>query len=102
MNTDTLNTDTLNPEDTTPSQHESGPVPLRRAVHGRMLAGVAAGLGDYLGLDAVVVRVAFALLTIAGGVGVPLYLAGALLIPEEGSDQSIAAALIQSIQSRSR
>jgi hypothetical protein len=32
----------------------------------------------------------------------PLYLAGLLLIPEQGRDQSIAGAFIKSRQSRSR
>jgi hypothetical protein len=37
-----------------------------------------------------------------GGAGIPLYLAGWLLIPEEGAQQSIASDLIQSLSSRSR
>lgn len=41
-------------------------------------------------------------LTIAGGAGIPLYLAGLLLIPEDGSDQSIAGSLLESSRSRSR
>jgi len=40
--------------------------------------------------------------TIVGGAGIPLYLAGLLLIPEEGSDRSIAGSLIESLRSRSR
>jgi hypothetical protein len=47
-------------------------------------------------------RIAFVVLTIAGGAGMPLYLADLLLIPEDGSDQSIAGAFIESRQSRSR
>ena len=64
--------------------------PLSRPRHGRMLAGVAAGLADYLGVDATVVRIVFAVLAFLGGAAVPIYLACWLLIPEEGSDQSIA------------
>jgi phage shock protein PspC (stress-responsive transcriptional regulator) len=67
-----------------------------------MLTGVAAGLAEYLGVDVTIVRIAFVVLTIAGGAGGPLYLAGLVLIPEEGSDQSIAGAFIESRQSRSR
>jgi len=37
-----------------------------------------------------------------GGAGVPLYLAGWLLIPEEGAEQSLASELIQSLSARSR
>ena len=47
-------------------------------------------------MDTTIVRIAFVVLTIAGGAGIPLYLAGLLLIPGEGSDQSIAGALIES------
>ena len=41
-------------------------------------------------------------LTVVGGAGIPLYLAGLLLIPEEGTGQSIAGSVIESLQSRSR
>ena len=75
---------------------------LRRPFSGRMLAGVAAGLAHYFGVDVTLVRIAFVVLTVVGGAGIPLYLAGLLLIPEEGSDQSIASSLIDSLQSRSR
>ncbi len=66
-----------------------------------MLAGVAAGIARYLNVDVTIVRIVFAVLAIVGGAGVPLYLAGWLLIPEEGSEQSIASGFIQSLQSRS-
>jgi phage shock protein C len=65
--------------------------PLRRPINDRMLAGVAVGLADYLGIDVTLVRIALAVLAVMGGAGVPLYLAGWLLIPEEGSTQSIAS-----------
>ena len=64
--------------------------PLSRPRNGRMLAGVAAGLADYLGVDATLVRIGFVLLAFLGGAAVPIYLACWLLIPEEGSEQSIA------------
>ena len=67
-----------------------------------VLAGVAAGLAHYFGVDVTIVRIAFVVLTLVGGAGIPLYLAGLLLIPDEGSDQSIASSLIDSLQSRSR
>ena len=67
-----------------------------------MLGGVAAGIARYLSVDVTVVRIVFAVLAIMGGAGIPLYLAGWLLIPEEGAEQSIASELIQSVSSRSR
>lgn len=76
--------------------------PLYRPVHDRMLAGVAAGVARYFDIDVTIVRIVFAVLAVVGGVGVPLYLAGWLLIPDEGAEQSIASAFIQSLQARSR
>ena len=102
-----MNTNTVNPEDTTTESERNihlGPErgALRRPFSDRMLAGVAAGLARYFGVDVTIVRIAFAVLTVVGGAGIPLYLAGLLLIPEEGSDQSIAGSLIESLQARSR
>ena len=76
--------------------------PLRRSLNGRILTGVAAGVADYLDIDVTIVRVAFCVLAVIGGAGIPLYLAGLLLIPDEGSDQSLASSLLESLQSRSR
>jgi phage shock protein C len=83
------------------SQTRSGPAgrpPLRRAYDGRMLAGVCAGLADYLAIDVTIVRVAFAVFTFLGGAAIPAYLACLLLIPEEGSDQSLASSLLDSVR----
>lgn len=85
-----MNTNTVNPE------------AMRRPVQNSVAAGVAAGLARYLGVDVMIVRLAFVVLTVFGGAGIPLYLAGLLLIPEEGSDQSIAGSLIEPLRSRSR
>jgi signal transduction histidine kinase len=45
-----------------------------RSRDNRVLLGVAGGLGELLGVDPVLVRVAFAVLAIAGGSGLVLYL----------------------------
>jgi phage shock protein C len=58
-----------------------------------MLAGVASGIARYAGIDVLIVRIAFAVLTVLGGAGIPLYLVCWLLIPAEGSGQSIAGGL---------
>jgi phage shock protein PspC (stress-responsive transcriptional regulator) len=73
---------------------------LRRPFEDRMLGGVAAGIARYLGVDPTVIRIAFVVLTLVGGGGIALYLAGLLLIPDEGSDQSIARSVIESFRSR--
>jgi phage shock protein PspC (stress-responsive transcriptional regulator) len=67
-----------------------------------MLGGVASGIAHYLRVDVTVVRIIFAVLAFMGGAGIPIYLAGWLLIPEEGARQSIASDLIDSLSSRSR
>jgi len=102
-----MNTNTVNPEDThtepeRPTRTAPERVLLRRSYEDRMLGGVAGGLAHYFGVDAMIVRIAFVVLTVFGGAGIPLYLAGLLLIPDEGSDQSIAGSLIESLQTRSR
>jgi phage shock protein PspC (stress-responsive transcriptional regulator) len=121
-----MNTDTMNPQDTDTTQAgtsqadpqagtgQADPRPepafgysparpaLRRPFDGRVLTGVAEGLARYFGVDTTLVRIGFVVLTVIGGAGVPLYLAGLLLIPDEGSDQSIAASIIESFQNRNR
>jgi signal transduction histidine kinase/phage shock protein PspC (stress-responsive transcriptional regulator) len=54
---------------------------LDRRASGRLLAGVCRGLADHLGLEVVVVRLAFVLLFVAGGTGVAAYLAFWVLVP---------------------
>jgi phage shock protein PspC (stress-responsive transcriptional regulator) len=76
---------------------QAGFLPLQRPSGGRMAAGVAAGVARSLGVDPVIVRVAFVFLALAGGAGLPLYLAGWLLIPDEVSGESLAAQLIHSV-----
>ena len=65
-----------------------------------MLAGVAAGLAEYFDVDPTLVRIGFVALSLLGGLAVPLYLAGWLLIPEEGSDESVAEELLARERSR--
>lgn len=79
----------------------SMPHPLTRPVNDRMVAGVAAGIARYLGADVTIIRIVLVVLAFVGGAGVPIYLAGWLLIPEEGSGQSIASSFFQSRQTRS-
>jgi phage shock protein PspC (stress-responsive transcriptional regulator) len=89
-------------ETTDPVTTEGQPLPerrlLRRPVRNRMLTGVAAGTADYLGVDTNLVRIGWVVLAVVGP-GILLYLAGLLLIPDEGSDQSVLDSLFQSLQS---
>jgi phage shock protein PspC (stress-responsive transcriptional regulator) len=60
----------------------------------RKIAGVAAAIARRYRIDPILVRVAFVVTAISGGVGVMLYLLGWLLLPEEGDEVSGAEALI--------
>jgi phage shock protein C len=63
---------------------------LIRPREGRLIAGVCAGIGDYLGVDANVIRIVFAALTIFSvGVGALVYLVAWAVLPEEGEKSSI-------------
>ena len=78
------------------------PRQLCRPAQDRMLAGVASGFARYLGVDVLLVRIVLVVLCFVGGIGVPLYLASWLLVPEESTDghtgSSIAADFTQSMQ----
>ena len=64
---------------------EGGPprAVLRRSRDEKVVAGVAGGLGRYLGVDPVIIRVAFVVLAVSGGSGLLLYLIGMIAIQEE-------------------
>jgi phage shock protein PspC (stress-responsive transcriptional regulator) len=64
---------------------------LERSRSDRMLAGVCGGLARYFDLSPAYYRVGFVVLTLLGGAGILIYLAAALVIPEEGKADSIAA-----------
>ena len=55
---------------------------------------MAGGIGRTFGVDPVLIRVAFVILTIFGGFGVLLYVLGWLLLPADGDEVSAAEALI--------
>lgn len=59
---------------------------LYRARDGRVVAGVCAGLATYFGVDPTLVRLAFALVMVFGGIGALLFLCAWIVIPEEGGD----------------
>jgi phage shock protein C len=99
MDTTTATSQTSDQNTTGP---QAQPQPLYRPMQDRMLAGVAGGIAGYLGVDVTIVRILLAVLTVVGGAGIPVYLAGWLLIPDEGAGQSIASDLIQSLSARSR
>ncbi|MEU6038816.1 PspC domain-containing protein [Actinomadura sp. NPDC047616] len=78
-----------------PTAAANGHVRLFRSPERRVLAGVCTGLGRHLGIDPVVLRVAFAVLTLAGGQGVWLYVAGVLVMPGSPEDAAPAEKLLR-------
>jgi phage shock protein C len=64
---------------------------LRRSQHDRMLAGVCGGLGNYLGVDPVLLRIAFVVLALANGIGLIAYAVAWIVIPEEHAGQAVPA-----------
>ncbi len=83
-----------------PSVAIVGPQPLRRPLEGRMVAGVAAGLAEYLDVDVVVVRITLAALGLMGGIGVPLYVAAWFLVPEAGAEETVAEGILDHLHHR--
>lgn len=76
----------------------AGPVPsaspraLRRSRGDRVIAGVCGGLGRYVGVDPILLRVAFVVLAIGGGAGFLIYAAAWLVIPNEAPGEQLEAA----------
>lgn len=74
--------------DTPPTQSPStrapndAPPQLRRSTTDRVIAGVCGGIANYLGIDPVVVRVVAVALTLLDGIGIFLYVAAWLIMPE--------------------
>lgn len=56
---------------------------LYRCRHDRILAGVASGMAEYLGLDPTVVRILWLLSTLFGGLTILLYIILAFVMPLE-------------------
>lgn len=54
---------------------------IMRSESDKMIAGVCGGLGAYLNIDPMVIRFAFIALTIAGGMGIAIYIVLAAITP---------------------
>jgi len=81
--------------DTVTEPAAAEPRRLTRSRSDRWLGGVSAGLGEYFDLNPVVYRIAFAALALAGGTGILLYVAAWLVIPDEDTEDSIAATALK-------
>ena len=56
---------------------------LYRSEEDRVIAGVCGGIGNHIGIDPVIIRLAWVVLTIIHGAGLFLYLIAWLLIPRK-------------------
>ena len=65
-----------------------------------MLAGVSGGLARYFEIHPAVFRVGFVVLTLLGGAGILIYAAAALVMPDEGKEDSIATAALRNRRDR--
>jgi signal transduction histidine kinase len=63
-----------------------------------MVAGVAAGLADHLGIDVLVLRIGFVVMIVLGGLGVLLYGAFWALVPQRDEDPAGPASLGTRVQ----
>jgi phage shock protein PspC (stress-responsive transcriptional regulator) len=68
---------------TPPTSPSTPSRPLRRPREGRLIAGVAAGVAEHVGMDVAIVRILFVVVTIfTNGFGVAAYALAWILIPE--------------------
>src|SRR6266702_1998567 len=72
------------PTPTPEIESERRPRRLVRPQRGRLIGGVCSGLGLHFDVDPILFRIAFVGLAIFAGVGIGLYLAILLLVPQEG------------------
>jgi phage shock protein C len=60
---------------------------LYRSKSDRNVAGVCAGLGEYFNIDPVLIRIIFAVTTLAGGPGLIAYILLAIIMPEADGEE---------------
>jgi len=65
-----------------------------------MLAGVSGGLASYFEIHPAFFRVGFVVLTLLGGSGIVIYLAAALVMPDEGKEDSVVSAALRNRRDR--
>ena len=61
----------------------STPTRFRRSERDKVIGGVAGGLGRYLGVDPVIVRLLFAVTALAGGFGLVAYVLAWVIVPAD-------------------
>ena len=59
------------------------PKKLAKSATNRMICGVCAGIGDYINVDATVIRILWVIFSLAGGAGLLAYIIAAIIMPEQ-------------------
>ena len=70
------------------------PAPLRREPANGYIAGVCAGFAARLGIDPLLIRIGFVIAVALGGVAIPLYAVGWMMIPADGPERPVVARLL--------
>jgi phage shock protein PspC (stress-responsive transcriptional regulator) len=73
---------------------------LERSREDRMVAGVCGGLAKYFDIHPAFYRVGFVVLTLLGGAGILIYATAALVLPDEGKEDSVATAILRNRRDR--
>jgi phage shock protein PspC (stress-responsive transcriptional regulator) len=71
---------------------------LTRSTGDRWLTGVCGGLAEYTGVDPTIIRVAFAIVALAGGGGVAAYVLMWLLVPSADEAESRADRMVAKVR----
>lgn len=65
---------------------------LYRSRKDAMVAGVCGGIAEYAGIDSAIVRLIFAVMVMAGGIGVLAYFLAWVIVPEGSNDGTFESA----------
>lgn len=68
---------------------------LYRSESDKVIGGVAGGLANYLGIDSVIIRIVFILLTLAQASGVLIYVILWIIMPTESSIETETAEIVK-------
>lgn len=69
---------------------------LYRSKSDRKIAGVCGGLGVYLNADSTIIRAIFVLMALFSGIGIILYIALAIITPQDGEPEGTVSGFDQS------
>ncbi len=73
---------------------------LHKSRADRMLDGVCGGVAEYFGLDSTLVRLAWVLLILVGGMGILLYLVAVIIMPADRGETSAPPVAVRERNSR--